>query len=408
MMEKRGNLSFHATEQEPVGEQGLLREVRLVENQPSVCVLLKQARLKARLDLAEIARTLRIRLAHLEAIEDGRFQELPGQAYASGFIRSYAEHLGLDREAMVARFHQEVGNGATEKKLSFPTPTHETRRPRPWLVVIVLLLAAFAYGGWHYYAKRHNGPVEKLAEMPTAQEQAPSTTSDSNATPPATQSTSSTAAAPANQAGAANANLLWNSDGAQPGTSPPEQATGAATQMPAAANPAPQAAPATTTPANAADPNKPGGSSGAAATAAEDADDFGLKVGEGGSVQAAAASSDNGATNAARTEQATNQNGPQIYGETVGPVRIEISARADSWLQVQGPGNELLLTRILKSGDLYRVPDRKGLTLVTGNAGALEIKVDGQAVKPIGPIGVVRRNVPLDPDSLLAGLVNGQ
>jgi cytoskeleton protein RodZ len=59
--------------------------------------------------------------------------------------------------------------------------------------------------------------------------------------------------------------------------------------------------------------------------------------------------------------------------------------------------------RIFRSGDTFKVPDEKGLTLMTGNAGAIEILVDGTAVPPVGPVGAVRRNVVLDAERLKAG-----
>jgi cytoskeletal protein RodZ len=47
------------------------------------------------LDLADCAAATRIRERYLIAIEDGRFESLPGPAYVSGFIRAYAGHLGV-------------------------------------------------------------------------------------------------------------------------------------------------------------------------------------------------------------------------------------------------------------------------------------------------------------------------
>jgi len=61
------------------------------------------------------------------------------------------------------------------------------------------------------------------------------------------------------------------------------------------------------------------------------------------------------------------------------------------------------LTRLLRAGDSYRVPDQPGLVLLTGNAGALEILVDGEVVPDLGEAGKVRRNVTLDPDLLRQG-----
>lgn len=87
------------------------------------------------------------------------------------------------------------------------------------------------------------------------------------------------------------------------------------------------------------------------------------------------------------------------------PSRIVLEARTDSYIQVRdNNANRLLITRLLKKGQRYQVPDRSGLTLLTGNAGALKILVDGIVVPTIGPIGAVRRNVILDVGKLKNGL----
>jgi cytoskeleton protein RodZ len=74
-----------------------------------------------------------------------------------------------------------------------------------------------------------------------------------------------------------------------------------------------------------------------------------------------------------------------------------LEAISDSYIQVRDNNiNQLLITRLLKKDQRYEVPDRSGLTLITGNAGALKILVDGTQVPGIGPIGAIRRNVILD------------
>ena len=83
--------------------------------------------------------------------------------------------------------------------------------------------------------------------------------------------------------------------------------------------------------------------------------------------------------------------------------RIVLKAVSDSWVQVRDAENALLFTKVLRGGDSYQVPRRDGLTLLTGNAGGLEIYVDGRPTPSIGPLGAVRRNVSLDPERLLAG-----
>lgn len=65
---------------------------------------LREARLRRGLELADVERGTCIRTANLEAIEDERFDLLPGDVYAAGFVRTYAEHLGLDAARYVERF----------------------------------------------------------------------------------------------------------------------------------------------------------------------------------------------------------------------------------------------------------------------------------------------------------------
>jgi len=64
-------------------------------------------RRKARgLTLEKIFQSIRIRIPYLEAIEKRRWDELPGDVYIRGFIKRYADHLGLDGEKLLAPYLQ--------------------------------------------------------------------------------------------------------------------------------------------------------------------------------------------------------------------------------------------------------------------------------------------------------------
>jgi cytoskeleton protein RodZ len=80
---------------------------------------------------------------------------------------------------------------------------------------------------------------------------------------------------------------------------------------------------------------------------------------------------------------------------------VELRAKSDSWIQVRD-GEQLLLTRFLRKGETYKVPERQGLTLMTLNAGGIEIMVDGQMMPPLGDTGSVARGVSLDAARLKA------
>ncbi len=101
------------------------------------------------------------------------------------------------------------------------------------------------------------------------------------------------------------------------------------------------------------------------------------------------------------TAAAANQPSHASYGAPADEARIVLSATDDTWVQVKDDSGNAVFTRMLKAGDLYAVPDRKGLTLTAGNAGGLEITVDGTQLPPLGKPGHVVRDMRLDPTLLL-------
>lgn len=92
-----------------------------------------------------------------------------------------------------------------------------------------------------------------------------------------------------------------------------------------------------------------------------------------------------------------------MFGDESTGVRIQLKAKAETWIQVTDESGKVIAMRTLKPGETYRVPNRSGLTLFTGNAGGLDVTVDGKKAPALGASGTVRRNVALEPDGLLAG-----
>jgi cytoskeleton protein RodZ len=68
---------------------------------PRIGRRLRSARRRLGVELAEVERVLRIRAKYLEALEEERFDALPGRAYARAFLREYAAYLRLDGETLV-------------------------------------------------------------------------------------------------------------------------------------------------------------------------------------------------------------------------------------------------------------------------------------------------------------------
>ena len=101
-------------------------------------------------NLEEVARSLRISFRHLQSIEDGNFEMLPGPAYVVGFLRSYSDFLGADSKDIVDRFKTESAGFAASPRLSFPAPTQEGSVPRVAIVIGSLVIAALVFGVWYF------------------------------------------------------------------------------------------------------------------------------------------------------------------------------------------------------------------------------------------------------------------
>jgi cytoskeleton protein RodZ len=69
---------------------------------------LREARTRRGLSLDDVAGGLRIRERHVTALEEERWELLPGEAYAKGFLRMYAEYLGLDGGLCVDEYNERI------------------------------------------------------------------------------------------------------------------------------------------------------------------------------------------------------------------------------------------------------------------------------------------------------------
>jgi hypothetical protein len=75
---------------------------------------LREARLRQGLDFPEIEQATKIRGKYLRALEEEQFEVLPAQTYVKGFLRSYADYLGLDGQLYVDEFNSRYVRGEFE------------------------------------------------------------------------------------------------------------------------------------------------------------------------------------------------------------------------------------------------------------------------------------------------------
>ena len=528
------------------------------EPRDSVGTVLRARRVAMKAELRAVSDALRIRESYLRAIEQGRYDELPGPAYAAGFVRAYAEYVGLDGTLAINRFKEETAGLKGDADLHFPAPVTDAGIPGGAIVMVGLLIAALGYGAWYLSTSQDVSvddvvpplpdrlatllPESPPSGVPDTPGQSPLSATADVADPSGVSAAAGTettdgdgvalsapsAAEPDSAAGVdtgieREAVIEGGLDQADPSTVPadvrdvgtevsdageampsaasvdarsvemditsesaevpavqaatdaaPPQAPdlapvsedgpGMASEGPAvpvvpAAVPAPGTDPiAAVSPPDDAAPNaaavdattpdtSAAGSDGTAdeaGTAIADRDiarmDIAGPVARPDETPSVILDADQGAagtddspgdrlgdrpdvtetppSEAADAAPAVTRtvaapplpppvNGDVASGRVFGAPngsRILVRATRDSWIQVRDEvAGGLVLTRLLRAGDSYRVPDRPGLKLLTGNAGALQITVDGQAVPPIGEPGDVRRAVALDAGRLLGG-----
>lgn len=374
----------------------------------SVGKVLRARRIRAGLTLSELAFDLQIRPRLLEAIEAGEYQALPAGIYAEGFVRAYARAVGMDAGTAAERFRAETGDDRAPA-LKFPDPQPETGIPNGAALFVGTIMAIVAYGAWYLSSGAPQQVAQAVAPVPAHLEER-LLANEPGATMPSVPREAPfipgiAAAPPAGGNGA---------QGHVPATVLPEF-------IPAAGTPAsPRALP----PSNVGQLAKPGTGSptkGApvALLAAKGDSAPSVDTPLAAGVSSVAPTSAPAAAAPVQTSSppppatATSQASVALAAEppheeaalSAADGRVVLRARSDSWVEIRDPASNTLVTaRLLRAGESYRLPDRPGLRLLTGNAGGLQIFVDGHPAPPLGRDGTVRRNVPLDAGLLTAAL----
>ena len=117
---------------------------------PRVGQALREARAQRGIALNDVERVTGIRVQHLRALEEERWDQLPGHAEARSALSSYARYLGLDEESLLSEYE-----GSRQRpKRSHPVPTGVVRQPgrsrdrsrRPYGALAVGVVAVLLLG----------------------------------------------------------------------------------------------------------------------------------------------------------------------------------------------------------------------------------------------------------------------
>jgi cytoskeletal protein RodZ len=106
---------------------------------------LREARARRQIELTQAEIATKIRVKYLRALEEERFEILPSQTYVKGFLRTYADYLGLDGQLYVDEYNSRfvVGDdGDPRPRRSSARPERRTRRLETVIVLVAIGLVA--------------------------------------------------------------------------------------------------------------------------------------------------------------------------------------------------------------------------------------------------------------------------
>lgn len=301
---------------------------------------LRRERMRRRLDLETVSRELKIPPKMLSAIEEERFDRLPGGVFAKSFVRQYAHLLGLDEEEMAGEV-QRMLQPAPEappvsggnRPLAAPIQVPRVRQwnaigdgPVRWkaplislaLVVVVMMGCAGVYSWWQ----------RTRAHRPAQQAQVNAAPAAARPQPPVNPVAAS---APATPAGEQPASPASDTPSATPSTTRTETAS------PHAAPPAEEAKAPAPAPAG--------------------------------------------------TPAATDPMAPPPNPNA--PVRVELKASEPVWVSVRSDG-KYLFSGTLEANQTRTVDANEKVVLRLGNAGGIDVTLNGKPLGTLGPKGQIR------------------
>jgi cytoskeleton protein RodZ len=326
---------------------------------PSFGEKLKQEREKRKITLEQISASTKIGTRMLQALEEDKFNQLPGGIFNKGFVRAYSRAVGLDEDQAVAEYLEASGDappprteiGAREEGernnnnrndneervreenlRRMEASADDSRRSLPWgLFAAILLVIALALSLWSRHQREHNRQSLRASVSTTSQ-------SLPVASPKPASSTI---------ANSANSNAAV---------------------------------------ANSTKPNSTSSDSTISNSTISNSTSFtstntGLRTGSAATPSPSGNSADSPAPGA-------------------GEFTVVIQAREDSWVSITADGKPAL-SELLTAGSERSFHGRKEIVVKAGNAGALDFRLNGRKLEPGGDYGEVK-TVTFGPDGILA------
>jgi Helix-turn-helix domain len=107
---------------------------------------LREARMRARIDISEVETRTKIRAKYLRAIENEEWDLLPGPVYVKSFLRTYGDFLGLDSRLLIDEYKRRYERPSDHEMRPIATLSHERERAArgpllpAWAIIGVVLI----------------------------------------------------------------------------------------------------------------------------------------------------------------------------------------------------------------------------------------------------------------------------
>jgi len=301
---------------------------------------LRQEREQRGITLDQISRSTKIGTRFLQALEQDRFEQLPGGIFNKGFIRAYARFLGLNEEQTLSDYLAATSPGeptpaasetavppAGSPKIARAQAESEQSTSLPWgTFAMLLLVVALSFAIWGFYTR------EREPSTPVKHPVAPSANSTGSTAPPAASPSSDS-------------------------QTPAEGQAADSQKPPAEVETAPPQAPA--------DSNHP-----APTGSSTPADSLGL-------------------TKAEPPESSSTKAPVSTASLVTASFIVHIKARKDAWVSIMADGKKLS-EETLTGGAEKSIRAANQIIVRTGNAGALDLEFNGQKLPTQGAYGEVK------------------
>ena len=301
---------------------------------------LASARIERGTSVADVASSLHLLPAFIEAIESGDMDALPSATYVVGYVRSYAGFLGLDANDLCQRLHASLSDEQVRPEYTFIENKFARRGGAGRMALAALALMTLGYGGWYALYAGFLGPEEEPLLLETVE------------------------------------TVLTETPDPAPGADTPGNA---AVTPEGAADAAPEAE----------EGIPPFPSDGPDATG-----DLSGSVGGADGV---------GLDGSQEEPEASPQVGQAVAHNRNPDTEMVIKALATSWVEISRPDGSVVSAWLMREGDEYIVPGDEDIYLTAGNAGGLEISISGSEAVKLGEWGETVSELPLDPAILSDG-----